>query len=244
MHLPCPIPNGMPVHVAIIMDGNGRWASARGMPRTYGHKRGVDAVRRTVEAVGELGIPYLTLFGFSTENWSRPQAEVSELMHLLRMYLRSEIAELHENGFRLRVIGDRSRLAPDIVELIANAETLTADNAERNLTVALSYGGRQELTMAARRLAEAARDGRIDPSWIDEAALSDSLFTADLPDPDLIIRTSGEKRISNFMLWQAAYAEMVFIDTHWPDFSREHLETAIGEFHRRERRYGARVGGE
>ena len=244
MQLPGPTPAGMPVHVAIIMDGNGRWAAARGMPRTYGHKRGVDAVRRTVEAVAELGIPYLTLFGFSTENWSRPQAEVGELMQLLRMYLRSEIAELHDNGFRLRVIGDRDRLAPDIVELIANAEALTAANVERNLTVALSYGGRQELTMAARRLAEAARDGRVDPSWINEAALSANLFTADLPDPDLIIRTSGEKRISNFMLWQAAYAELVFIDTHWPDFSREHLETAIGEFHRRERRYGARVGGE
>ncbi len=232
-----------PNHVAIIMDGNGRWANARGLPRSFGHQRGVEVVRRIVEVAADLGINYLTLYGFSTENWSRPAEEVRELMRLLRVYLRSNVAELHKNGIRLRVIGDRSRLASDITDMIDHAETLTRANARAHLTIALSYGSRQEIVAAARRLAEEVRAGLLDPEAIDEAAVAARLFTHDLPDPDLIIRTSGEKRVSNFLLWQAAYAELVFVDTLWPDFSRMDLEQAIGEFHRRERRYGATVGG-
>ena len=231
-----------PAHVAVIMDGNGRWAKARGLPRTAGHKKGVDAVRRTVEAAGELGIGYLTIFSFSSENWRRPEEEVSDLMQLLRFYLRSEIADLHRNGVRLRVIGDRSRLSSDIVGLIENAETLTRDNRKLTLVVALSYGSRQEITLAARRLAEEVKAGMLDPSEITEDRFSERLFTADIPDPDLIVRTSGEKRISNFLLWQAAYAELVFVDTLWPDFTKRDLEAAIEEFHRRERRFGATAG--
>ncbi|MGQ9371406.1 isoprenyl transferase [Azospirillum sp. A39] len=232
-----------PVHVAIIMDGNGRWAKARGLPRTAGHRKGVDAVRRTVEAARELGLGYLTIFSFSSENWRRPDDEVSELMGLLRYYLRSEIAELHKAGVRLRVIGDRRRLAPDIVRLIDNAESLTRGNTALTLVVALSYGSRQEIVQAARRLAEDAAAGRIDACAIDEAALSARLFTHDIPDPDLIVRTSGEKRLSNFLLWQSAYAELVFVDTLWPDFTKHDLEVAIEEFHRRERRFGATTAG-
>ncbi|MGY0712288.1 isoprenyl transferase [Azospirillum argentinense] len=231
-----------PAHVAVIMDGNGRWAKSRGLPRTAGHKKGVDAVRRTVEAAGELGIGYLTIFSFSSENWRRPEEEVSDLMQLLRFYLRSEIADLHRNGVRLRVIGDRARLSKDIIGLIDNAETLTRDNRKLTLVVALSYGSRQEITLAARRLAEEVRAGTLDPADITEDRLSGRLFTADIPDPDLIVRTSGEKRISNFLLWQAAYAELVFVDTLWPDFSKRDLEAAIEEFHRRERRFGATTG--
>ena len=231
-----------PAHVAVIMDGNGRWAKSRGLPRTAGHKKGVDAVRRTVEAAGDLGIGYLTIFSFSSENWRRPEEEVSDLMQLLRFYLRSEIADLHRNGVRLRVIGDRARLSKDIVGLIDNAETLTRDNRKLTLVVALSYGSRQEITLAARRLAEEVRAGTLDPADITEDRLSERLFTADIPDPDLIVRTSGEKRISNFLLWQAAYAELVFVDTLWPDFSKRDLEAAIEEFHRRERRFGATTG--
>lgn len=231
-----------PVHVAIVMDGNGRWAKARGLPRTAGHKRGADAVRATVRAARELGISYLTLFGFSSENWKRPAAEVTDLMGLLRLYLRSEIAELHANGVRLRVIGDRARLAADIVEQIEKAEALTKSNTTLNLTIALSYGGRQEIAAAARALARDAFLGRINPDSIDEDALAGKLFTADIPDPDLLIRTSGEQRLSNFLLWQLAYSELVFLDVLWPDFGKPDLEAAIAAFHRRERRYGASAG--
>lgn len=231
-----------PAHVAVIMDGNGRWAKARGLPRTAGHKKGVDAVRRTVEAAGDLGIDYLTIFSFSSENWRRPEEEVTDLMQLLRFYLRSEIAELHRNGVRLRVIGDRARLSEDINRLIDNAESLTRDNRKLTLVVALSYGSRQEIALAARRLAEEAKAGILDPQAIDEELFASRLFTADIPDPDLIVRTSGEKRISNFLLWQAAYAELVFVDTLWPDFTKRDLEAAIEEFHRRERRFGATAG--
>jgi undecaprenyl diphosphate synthase len=230
-----------PRHVAVIMDGNGRWAQARGMFRTVGHRSGMEAVRRVVKAARALEIPYLTIFGFSAENWGRPVEEVAELMLLLRLYLRSEIAELHRNGVRLRVIGERTRLAPDIVSLIEHGETLTADNSALNFTVALSYGGRQDLVQAARRLAAAAAAGEITPDSIDQELVSNNLWTADLPDPDLLIRTSGEKRISNFFLWQSAYAELVFVDTLWPDFSSADLEHAIREFRRRDRRYGAVV---
>jgi undecaprenyl diphosphate synthase len=224
------------------MDGNGRWAQARGLPRIAGHRRGADAVRRTLEAAGELGVPYLTLFGFSSENWKRPLDEVDDLMGLLRHYLRGEIAELHRNGVRLRVIGDRGRLSPDIVALIENAEALTRDNQAINLTVALSYGGRAEIVAAARAVAIKAASGRLAPEAIDEDLIARHLFTADLPDPDLLIRTSGEQRISNFLLWQCAYAELVFTKTLWPDFGRDDLEQAIAEFGGRERRYGTSVG--
>ena len=225
------------------MDGNGRWAKARGLPRTAGHKKGVDAVRRTVEAARELGIGTLTIFSFSSENWRRPEEEISDLMGLLRFYLRSEVAELHRAGIRLRVIGDRNRLSEDINRLIDNAEALTRDNRVMTLVVALSYGSRLEIVHAARRLAEEVAAGRLSPDAIDEDALSARLYTADIPDPDLIIRTSGEKRISNFLLWQAAYAELVFVDTLWPDFTKRDLEAAIEEFHRRERRFGATTAG-
>jgi undecaprenyl diphosphate synthase len=227
-----------PAHVAIIMDGNGRWARARGLPRTEGHRRGAQAVRRTVVGAGELGIAYLTLYGFSSENWTRPASEVGDLMGLLRFYLTKEIDELDRQGARLRVIGDRGRLGGDIARLIADAEARTAGNARLNLTVALSYGSRSEIAQAARTLAEEVRAGRLAPEAIDEALFARHLLTAGMPDPDLVIRTSGEKRISNFLLWQSAYAELVFLDRLWPDFSKEDLEDAIREFHRRERRYG------
>jgi undecaprenyl diphosphate synthase len=242
MSLPGPLPHPLPRHIAIIMDGNGRWAKARGLPRIAGHRRGAEAVRRTLVAAGELGIPYLTLFGFSSENWKRPLDEVDDLMALLRLYLRGEIAELHKNGVRLRVIGDRGRLSADIVAMIANAEALTRGNPGVNLTVALSYGGRAEIVAAARAVAAEAAAGRLAPAAIDEAAVARHLFTADLPDPDLLIRTSGEQRISNFLLWQSAYAELVFTKTLWPDFGRADLEQAIAEYGGRERRYGTAFG--
>jgi undecaprenyl diphosphate synthase len=228
-----------PRHVAIIMDGNGRWARSRGLPRVAGHKRGAEAVRRTVKAAAELGIGYLTLYGFSSENWKRPPTEVDDLMALLRLYLTSEIAELHANGVRLRVIGQRDRLHPEIVALIRQAEDRTAKNGRLNLTVALSYGGRAEITEAARQLALEVKAGRLDPAAIDEVQFERHLLTAGIPDPDLLVRTSGEKRVSNFLLWQCAYAELVFLDRLWPDFTRDDLEFAIREYHGRDRRYGA-----
>src|SRR4051812_20681639 len=231
-----------PVHVAIIMDGNGRWATARGLPRVAGHRRGAEAVRRTITAAAEIGIGYLTLFGFSSENWKRPIEEVDDLMGLLRHYLRGEIAELHRNGVRLRIIGDRARLAPDIIALIENAEATTRGNSGLNLLVALSYGARAEIAAAARNLAQRVASGEIKPDAVDETALSEALWTTGIPDPDLIIRSSGEKRLSNFLLWQSAYAELVFVDTLWPDFGKADLVAAIDEFRRRERRYGAASG--
>lgn len=228
-----------PAHVAIVMDGNGRWARARGLPRAAGHRQGAEALRRTIVGAGELGIRYLTVFGFSSENWNRPSGEVQDLMGLMRHYLRSEIADLHAKGARLRVIGDRSRFDTDIVALIANAEDLTRGNDKLNLTLAISYGGRDEIVAAARALAADAAAGKIDPRSIDAAALTGRLFTADLPDPDVVIRTSGEKRLSNFLLWQSAYSELVFVDKYWPDFGKSDLEDAVLEFNRRERRYGA-----
>jgi undecaprenyl diphosphate synthase len=221
------------------MDGNGRWAQSRGLPRTAGHRRGAEAVRVAVRTAAQLGISYLTLYGFSSENWKRPVNEVSDLMGLLRYYLRSEIAELHREGVRLIVIGERARLEPDIVAMIEDAERRTAGNRRLTLVVALSYGGRTEIVEAARRLAVDVTEGNLRPEDIDEATFADRLFTADIPDPDLLIRTSGEKRISNFLLWQLAYAEFVFIDTLWPDFSEADFENAIREYQGRERRYGA-----
>jgi undecaprenyl diphosphate synthase len=237
---PQPLPP--PAHVAVIMDGNGRWAKARGLPRIAGHRRGADAVRRTVQAAGELGIAYLTLFGFSSENWKRPVGEVDDLMGLLRHYIRAEIAELQAKNVRVRVIGERTRLPPDIVTLIDNAESLTAGNTGLRLTIALSYGGRAEIAAAARAIAAAVQQGKLAPEAVDEAMVARHLLTADMPDPDLVIRTSGEQRISNFLLWQTAYAEFVFTSTLWPDFGRADLEKALRDYHGRERRYGASVG--
>jgi undecaprenyl diphosphate synthase len=228
-----------PRHVAIIMDGNGRWAKMRGLPRTAGHKRGAEAVRNAVTAAQKLGVSYLTLFGFSAENWKRPEGEVRALMGLLRLYLRNEVNELHKNNVRLRILGDLSRLEPDIVTLIEQAEAKTAGNDGLTLLLALSYGGRQELVRAARGLAADVRDGRLALEAIDEEALTARLFTAGLPDPDLLIRTSGERRISNFLLWQCAYAEMLFLDVLWPDFSEADLEQAVRDFMCRDRRFGA-----
>ncbi len=228
-----------PVHVAIIMDGNGRWAKARGMPRAAGHKRGAEAVRRTVEAAREMGISFLTLYAFSSENWKRPVEEVSDLMGLLRLYLRNEVKNLDKNGIRLRVIGDRSRLGSDTVALISESEAKTAKNTGLTLILALSYGGRLELVEAARRLVKDVQAGTLAPEAIDEAAFAQRLSTADIPDPDLLIRTSGEKRISNFLLWQSAYSELVFLDVLWPDFGRQELESAVEDFYHRERRFGA-----
>jgi undecaprenyl diphosphate synthase len=233
------VPYAPPKHVAIIMDGNGRWAKARGLPRTAGHRKGVEAVRRTVEAARELGIPYLTMFGFSSENWRRPEGEVFDLMQLLRFYLRSEIAELHKNGVRLRVIGDRAKLSGDIVTMIEKAEELTRNNTELTLVIALSYGARQEIVEATRQMVRDALEGRLSPEEITEESFSARLLTRDVPDPDLLVRTSGEQRISNFLLWQSAYTELVFVDTLWPDFTKRDLEDAIREFNRRDRRYGA-----
>ena len=225
-------------HVAIIMDGNGRWAKARGLPRVAGHRRGADAVRRVVRGAGELGIPVLTLFAFSTENWTRPADEVSDLMGLLRHYLRNELDELRKNGARLRVVGNREGLAADIVRDIAEAETMTSANTRIDVNICINYGSRDEILRATRRLAERVAAGEITAAAIDQQSFERELLTAGLPDPDLLIRTSGEQRISNFLLWQCAYSELVFVDTLWPDFGKEHLEHAIVEFRRRERRYG------
>ena len=231
--------NSVPEHVAIIMDGNGRWARARGLSRTAGHKKGADAVQRTLEAANDLGIRYLTLFAFSSENWNRPGGEVFDLMGLLKRYLQAETAQLNRKGFRIRVIGDRSRFSSDIVSLIETAEELTAGNNGLNLTAALSYGGRQDIANAARALAVKAASGELDPSLVDEEVFAQHLWTHDIPDPDLLIRTSNEQRISNFLLWQCAYSELVFTDELWPEFGRESLESAIAEYNRRDRRFGA-----
>ena len=224
------------------MDGNGRWAKARGLPRVAGHRRGADAVRRVVRGAGELGIPVLTLFAFSTENWTRPADEVNDLMGLLRHYLRNELEELHKNGARLRVIGNRDGLAADIVRDIDEAQKMTKANARIDVNICINYGARDEILQATRSLARSVAAGELAADGIDEARFEQELLTAGVPDPDLLIRTSGEQRISNFLLWQCAYAELVFVDTLWPDFGKEHLERAIAEFRRRERRYGG-VGG-
>lgn len=229
----------VPRHVAIIMDGNGRWARGRGRPRTMGHRAGVDAVRRTIEASCHLGIEYLTLYGFSTENWKRPETEVSDLMGLLRLFLKKELVTLHKNGIKIRIIGDRTRFADDIRDLLAKAEVQTRENTRLNLTIALSYGARAEITDAMREIAAKVATGELSPSDISEDLIEQHLSTSGIPDPDLLIRTSGEQRISNFLLWQSAYTELVFEDVLWPDFDRSHLEQAIDNFAGRERRFGA-----
>ncbi|MBN8959986.1 MAG: isoprenyl transferase [Rhizobiales bacterium] len=230
--------SGTPEHVAIIMDGNGRWAAARGLPRAEGHRRGVEALRRVVRASSELGIRYLTIFSFSSENWSRPASEIGDLFGLLRRFIRNDLASLHRDGVRVRVIGERGGLDPDIVALLDEAEELTRGNVRLNLTVAFNYGSRQEIANAAQRLAREVAEGKRDPSSIDVAAISGYLDTSSIPDPDLIIRTSGEQRLSNFLMWQAAYSELIFVPVHWPDFDKAALEDAIAEYAKRERRFG------
>ncbi len=227
-----------PTHVAIIMDGNGRWAKARGLPRAAGHQRGADAVRVAVESCRELGIAYLTLYAFSSENWKRPPAEVDDLMSLLRLYLRRELADLHKSGVRIRFIGVREQLADDIVQLIEESEATTAANRALTLTIALNYGSQDEILRAARAIARDVKEGALALDAITKQRFEGYLETVGMPDPDLVIRTSGEQRLSNFLLWQSAYAELIFVNANWPDFSRATLEEAIGEFHRRERRYG------
>lgn len=230
--------SNQPRHLAIIMDGNGRWARARGKPRTFGHYAGAKAVREAIQGARDAGLTHLTLYSFSSENWNRPAAEISDLMGLLKRYLRSEVAELHQNNIRLRVIGEREHLPPDILGLITAAESLTADNTTLTLTLALSYGGRQEIARAARMMAELAAKGLLDPATVTPAKFAEFLQTADMPDPDLILRTSGEQRISNFLLWQSAYTEFVFIDKFWPDFKAADVTAAVSTYKQRERRYG------
>ncbi len=228
----------MPQHVAIIMDGNGRWAAKRGLSRSEGHKHGVESVRATVRAAIDLDLPYLTLFSFSSENWSRPRSEIRDLMTLLRRFIRTDLADLHKHGVRIRIIGMREGIEGDIVRLIEDAVALTSRNSGLQLTVAFNYGSREEIARAARRMAELVREGKLEPEDITPQAMNGFLDTSGLPDPDLLIRTSGEIRLSNFLLWQCAYTEFVFLDIYWPDFTGETLASAIELFHDRERRFG------
>lgn len=227
-----------PRHVAIIMDGNGRWAKSRGLPRSFGHRQGVEAVRRTVRASIDLGIPYLTIYSFSSENWSRPPDEISDLMGLMKRFIRRDLADLHKEGVRIRIIGERDHVEPELMALIDEAVEVTRENTRLNLTIAFNYGARTEIAKAARRLAEEVAAGRMDPQDITPQALAGALDTRGIPDPDLLIRTSGEMRLSNFLLWQTAYTEFVFLDTFWPDFDKSALEAAVAEFRARERRFG------
>ncbi len=229
-----------PQHIAIIMDGNGRWAKQRSLPRTAGHQQGIEACKRAVRSAGELGIQYLTLFGFSTENWSRPASEVNELMRLLRMYLRSETAELHRGNVKMTMIGERDAFSKDLLKLIENAEDLTKNNDGLNLTIALNYGGRDEIIRAASNMALEMQEQGIKPNFDNvQEHLPSFLMTKNLPDPDIMIRTSGEQRISNFLLWQCAYTELFYTNTLWPDFDQSDMEEAIEDYEGRERRFGA-----
>ena len=235
---PEPPKTDAPLHVAIVMDGNGRWAKRRGLPRSLGHRAGVEALKRTVAVAPELGVKWLTVFGFSTENWSRPAAEVSELMALPKRYFESDLARLEREGVRVRCWGRRQGLSADLVKMLTDAEARTAHNDVFNLNIAFNYGGQADIVDAARRFAEEVAAGRADPADLNEAAFALRLSTADAPPPDLIIRPSGEQRLSNFLLWEAAYAEFIFQDVLWPDFNGEHLKAAIDEYRRRDRRYG------
>ena len=231
--------NEPPAHVAIIMDGNGRWAEKRGLPRLEGHRHGVEAVRRAVRSAITHGVRYLTIYSFSSENWRRPRDEVAMLMGLLKRFIRNDLAELHQNRVKVRIIGGRENLSPDIAALLVEAEQLTRENEGLALTVAFNYGARQEIAEAVRRIAAEARDGRLDPETIGVDEFAARLDTAGLPDPDLIIRTSGEMRLSNFLLWQCAYAELVFLPVLWPDFDDAAFVSALEEYAARERRFGA-----
>jgi undecaprenyl diphosphate synthase len=233
------LPTHLPKHVAIIMDGNGRWAKKRYLPREAGHYAGMSAVRETVRAACDIGLENLTLFAFSSENWKRPKTEVGALMGLFRAYFRSDMDELVERKVRMRIIGHRGRVASDIQQMIHDSESRTAGNNGMNLTFAFDYGGQEEIAAAAQELARAAKDGRLDPETITPELFATRLFTSALPAPDLVIRTSGEHRLSNFLLWQSAYAELLFLDTLWPDFDRNVLTAALAKFAARERRFGA-----
>lgn len=228
----------VPQHVAIIMDGNGRWANARGLPRTFGHRKGVETVRETVKAAREAGVAFLTLFAFSSENWRRPEAEVNELFGLLKAFIRRDLADLHQAAVRIRIIGDRVNLREDIRSLLVEAEERTAENAGMTLVIAFNYGSRDEIARAAARLALEVAAGRLDPRHIDAQKLNDSLDTAGIPDPDLVIRTSGEERLSNFLLWQSAYAELMFVPDFWPDFTPAVFEAVLERYAARDRRFG------
>ncbi len=230
----------VPRHVAIIMDGNGRWASARHLPKLAGHKAGGDALKRTIQASAQAGIEWLTIYAFSSENWGRPEDEVGGLMGLMKLYLRGEFKEMKAQGVRLRIIGDLSRFASDLRAEIEGAVAETEHNTRLNLNVALSYGGRDEIVRAVKRIAATVKDGRFDPDTLTEDLFATALDTHGIPDPDLIIRTSGEVRLSNFLLWQSAYAELVFQDVLWPDYGAEHLQDALNTYAQRERRYGRR----
>lgn len=233
----------VPEHIAIIMDGNGRWAASRGLPRVEGHRRGVDAVRRAVKAAGELGVRYLTLYSFSSENWTRPKSEILDLMNLMRRFVREDLAELHKANVRVLIIGERQGLEPDIATLIDECQNLTRNNTALTLVVAFNYGSRQEIAASVQRIAAEVAAGRLKPQDITPELIGQGLDTSGIPDPDLVIRTSGEQRLSNFLLWQAAYAEFVFLPMHWPDFNREALETALAEYRGRERRFGGLESG-
>jgi len=228
----------IPRHAAIIMDGNGRWASARGLPRSAGHKAGIDSLRHAVRTAADLGIEYLTIYSFSTENWSRPKAEVMFLLELLRRFIRQDVAELHAAGVRIHMIGEREGLEKSLVTMFEDAEALTRSNTKLNLVVAFNYGSRHELTRAARALAAKVAEGKLSPSDVSMETLESELYTAGMPAPDLLIRTGGEERISNFLLWQCAYAEFVFVPEFWPDFSPEIFIRAVTEYSSRERRFG------
>ena len=230
-----------PLHVAIVMDGNGRWAKRRGLPRQVGHPKGVDAIRRVVEAAPDQGIRYLTLYAFSTENWRRPAGEVAEVMRLLKLYVNSDLDKLAREGVKVRILGRRAGLPADVAEIVERAERQTAHNSKFFLQVAFNYGGRADILDAARARAAAAASGAIAPENITEDLLQSRLSTGGIPDPDLVIRTSGEQRLSNFLLWETAYSEFVFQDVLWPDYDAEHLRIAIEEFQKRERRYGGAV---
>ncbi len=229
-------------HIAIIMDGNGRWAAERGLPRTEGHRRGVESTKECVRAAADAGISYLTLFSFSSENWKRPEAEVGFLMGLLKRFIQRDLAELHENNVRLRIIGSENHVPPDILTMLREAVALTAGNTGLQLVIAFNYGARDEIVRAARRMAERVKAGEITAGDITEKSLAAEFDTAGIPDPDLIIRTSGEHRISNFLLWQCAYSEFLFVDNFWPDFTRQTLESAIAAYRQRERRFGGLAG--
>lgn len=233
-----------PLHVAIVMDGNGRWAKRRGLPRTMGHSRGVEAIRRTVQAAPEFGIRCLTLYAFSTENWRRPAGEVSEVMRLMKSYVDSDLERLAQEGVKIRILGRRQGLAADIADIVARAESRTVRNERFQLQVAFNYGAQADIVDAARSLMAAAVRGEVSAESLDEARFADRLSTAGAPPLDLVIRTSGERRLSNFLLWESAYSEFVFQDVLWPDYDAEHLKAAIDEFYKRERRYGAAETGD
>ena len=231
-------PAGVPRHIAIIMDGNGRWAQNRGLPRVEGHRRGVEALRRTVDAASAMGVQFLTVYSFSIENWRRPATEVSDLMGLIKYFIRRDLAELHRHGVRIRVVGSPDDVPPDVAALLSEAQETTRANRGLNLVIAFNYGARQEIVQAARRIAEAVAAGTMRPEDVTEIAFARRLDTADLPDPDLVIRTSGELRLSNFLLWQSAYSEFVFTPVLWPEFGKADLESAVDAYRQRERRYG------